>query len=136
MLPEMKPFPNAEGVLGTVLRLRGDWMPSNGQPTGSQQLESVQTMVWVFAGKIKSDCAPWWNVADARQHRQLLGWVKSDTRGKFSVSLPPGDYTLFAQYGDRLYLNLFDEDGNYRSVHVEPMQISEMSLVNTNDLTC
>jgi hypothetical protein len=70
-------------------------------------------------------------VVEAAAHPQWLGWVESDDRGQFRVGLPPGDYVLLAQYGDRLYLNSFQGDGHYTPVRVEAGKVSALDLVNT-----
>jgi hypothetical protein len=47
------------------------------------------------------------------------------------VELPPGEYTLLAQYDDNLYLNNFLGDGSYGTVQVSNSQTSNIKLINT-----
>ncbi|WAL60048.1 carboxypeptidase-like regulatory domain-containing protein [Thermocoleostomius sinensis] len=125
-----------QGIQGTVQRLTGDFMPRIGEPgigTRSPQarIEPVQTTVWIFTGRIPSHGSPRWAVSEAQQHPALLQQLETDANGQFSVALPPGEYTVFAQYEDELYLNGFLGDGSYATVEIEPGQTIEVLLENT-----
>jgi hypothetical protein len=125
-----------QGIQGTVQRLSGDFMPRIGEPgigdrSLQRRIEPVQTTVWIFSGRIPSQGSPRWSVSEARQHPALLQQVETDANGQFAVSLPPGEYTVFAQYEDELYLNGFLGDGSYATVQVEPGQTIELLLENT-----
>ena len=130
------PNPDEQGIQGTVQRLSGDFMPRMSAPgigTRSPQrtIEPVQTTVWIFAGRIPSQGSPRWAVSEARQHPALIQQVETDANGQFSVSLPAGEYTVLAQYDDELYRNGFWGDGSYATVQVEPGQMIEILLENT-----
>lgn len=119
----------AQGVSGLVLRLQGDQMPTVGGNRPSEP-EPVSTDVWVFSGRIQSK-GPRWSVAEASKHSNLVSRVRSNQQGQFFVSLPPGEYTLFAKYGSDLYLNSFSGDGSYTSVQVAQGKVTKTRLVNT-----
>ncbi|MBD2036172.1 hypothetical protein H6F76_14215 [Leptolyngbya sp. FACHB-321] len=121
-----------QGIQGVVQKLGGNQMPTVGS-TVANGPQPIQTTVWIFSGQISNPGSPQWPIAQARQHPSLLGWVKSDTKGVFSVGLPSGEYTLFAEYGANLYLNSFLGNANYQSVQVIKHQITELNLVNTED---
>ncbi len=131
--PTLKKMPlqnQHQGVSGMVTRIQGNQMPMVGRNNSSTAPSSVSTQVWIFSGRIPGK-GTHWSVSEAQKHPNLVTRVQSDDQGKFFVSLPPGEYTLFAQYGDNLYLNSFLGDGSYQSVQVSEGQITEMRLVNT-----
>lgn len=119
----------SQGISGFVVRLQGNQMPKVGSSRPRTEPEPISTDVWIFSGRIPSK-GPRWPVAEAR-HPNLVGRVRSDVQGKFFVGLPPGEYTLFAQYNSYLYLNSFLGDGSYKSVQVVQDKITETRLVNT-----
>lgn len=124
------PSPNeAQGVSGLVLRLQGNQMPTVGGNRLSEP-EPVSTDIWVFSGRIQSK-GPRWSIAEAIKHSKLVTRVHSNQQGQFFVSLPPGEYTLFAEYGSNLYLNSFSGDGSYTSVQVTQGKVTKTRLVNT-----
>lgn len=119
-----------QGVSGVVTRLQGNQMPMVGRSTSRTAPNPISTQVWIFSGRIPGR-GTHWSVSEAQKHPHLVTRVQSDDQGKFFVSLPPGEYTLFAQYDEMLYLNSFLGDGSYQSVQVSEGQITEMRLVNT-----
>lgn len=121
-----------QGVSGVVMRLQGNQMPMVGRNNSRTAPSPVSTQVWIFSGRIPGK-GTHWPVSEAHNHPNLVSRVQSDNQGKFFVSLPPGEYTLFAQYGDNLYLNSFVGDGSYASVQVKDGQITEIHLVNTEN---
>jgi hypothetical protein len=86
--------------------------------------EPVQTTVWIFSGRIPSP-GTHWLVAQAQNHPQLIKKISSDNKGNFFVELPPGEYTLLAQYDDNLYLNNFLGDGSYGTVQVRNLSTGQ-----------
>ncbi|MEA5572583.1 hypothetical protein [Calothrix sp. UHCC 0171] len=119
----------AQGVSGTVVRVTGNQMPSVGENRQRSQPQPVKTDVWIFSGRIpaKGTRIP---VTEAKQNFQLVTQVKTDKNGKFFVKLPPGEYTIFAQYGSDLYLNSFLGDGSFKTVQVTEGKMTETRLVN------
>lgn len=120
-----------QGVQGVVLSESGNQMPSPNQQRSESNL--VSTKVWIFSGKIMSPNCPRWSLEKAKQHPNLIGWTVSNSKGKFKVGLPPGEYTLLAEFGSDLYLNNFLGDGSYASVQVYPEKITEIQIVNTEN---
>lgn len=95
-----------------------------------QKPEAIATAVWIFTGAIAGE-SPHWSLSQASQHPQWRATVLSSNDGSFVVGLPPGDYTVFAQYGTELYLNAFSGYGRYQTVQVEPGQMTAVELVNS-----
>jgi len=130
-VPDLMQSVNAaepQGIQGTVLCWKGDQMPGVGDRAAAQP---VQTTVWIFTGRIPSTGSPRWAIGDAERQLRLVEKVESNTAGEFSVVLPPGEYTLLAQYGSDLYLNSFLGDGSFATVVVEPGQWTPVRLENT-----
>ena len=122
-----------QGIQGRVRRLSGNQMPSNTEQPVSGNIDFVQTTIWIFADRIPGNGAPQWSLAEAEQHPNLVRRVESDRHGHYAVDLPPGEYTVFAQYGDVLYLNAFQADGSYKTTEVVPNQVQELDLTNTEN---
>jgi hypothetical protein len=121
---------NSGGVTGAVVRVVGNQMPMIGEKTTTRKApESVKTTVWVFSGRIPAKGTRL-AISEAKQNFNLVTQVKTDDNGKFSVKLPPGEYTLFAQYGTDLYLNSFSGDGSFSAVQVSEGKMTELRLVN------
>ena len=122
-----------QGIVGTVQILSGNHMPSLSSGQNGQLTEPVSTKVWIFSSKVQSNFSPRWALAEAKQHPDLVGWVMSDTEGRFVVGLPVGEYTVLAQYEDDLYLNSFEDDGSYGLVEVTKNQTVEVDLINSEN---
>jgi len=132
------PQANQSGIRGNVVRLTGNHMPMIQDPAlnalSRSKSQRVQTHVWVFSGRIPGR-DPRWALSQAKKHPKLIGRVMSNAQGEFSVALPPGEYTVFAQYSSDLYLNSFIDDGIYATVQVKPAAITPIDLVNGENAT-
>ncbi|MBW4547107.1 MAG: hypothetical protein KME25_22105 [Symplocastrum torsivum CPER-KK1] len=130
----MPPSNQEQGVSGLVTRLQGNQMPMVGRSSPRTAPSPISTQVWIFSGRIKSQGTRW-SITEAEKHPNLVDRIRTDAEGKFFVSLPPGEYTLFAQDGSDLYLNSFLGDGSYATVQVNEGKITETRLVNTEGAT-
>lgn len=123
-------LPRSQGISGTVLRLSGDHQPTVDKIISRRKTEPIKTNVWIFAGRIPAS-GTHWPVAQAQGHPQLIKQIGSDDQGTFFVELPPGEYTLLAEYDDNLYLNSFLGDGAYGTVQVKAGEVVSIQLINT-----
>jgi len=99
-------------IVGTVIKMTGDFMPGPGTSKGKRAPLSVP--VWVFKGVVDPIDTP------DPKHPQLLTIVKSDAEGRYSVDLPgPGVYTVVAEINGKLYLNNYDGDGHWASIEMK-----------------
>jgi hypothetical protein len=129
---------NRQGIQGQVVQLNGNYMPTNISPEAvdqqaTNQTECVQTTVWIFSGRIPSTGSPRWPIAEAAEHPNLVGRVESDRNGYYSINLSAGEYTVFAQAGDSLYLNAFQGDGSFKSTEVVAGQFVQLDLIHTEN---
>ncbi len=115
---------------GIVTCLQGNQMPTVNRNNPRSEPSPVSTDVWIFSGRIPGK-GTHWPLSEAEKHPNLVARVRSDAQGEFFVSLAPGEYTVFAQYGSDLYLNLFMGEGSYGSVQVREGKVTETRLVNT-----
>lgn len=123
-----------QGIEGQVVALEGNFMPGpvvpGQRPGGTKKPLSVP--VHVFRGKIEVRERP------APKHPALVAVVKSDAKGSFRVPLPPGEYTVVAEIGGKLYLNIFEFDATTRksvwpTVNVEPKKWSRWVIEDTSN---
>jgi hypothetical protein len=121
-----------QGVRGAVTRITGNQMPSIGENRQRSKPQPVKTSVWVFSGRIPAKGTSL-SITEAKQNFKLVTQAKTDKNGKFFVKLPPGEYTIFAQYGNNLYLNSFLGDGSFKSVQVTEGKVTEIRLVNSEN---
>ncbi len=122
-----------QGIEGQVVALEGNFMPGPvvpGQvPGGTKKPLSVP--VHVFRGKIEVRERP------DPKHPALLAVVRSDKEGTYRAPLPPGEYTVVAEIGGKLYLNIFEFDAATRktvwpTVVVEPKKWSRWVIEDTS----
>lgn len=123
-----------QGIQGEVVQITGDQMPTIGTTKQRTPPQPVETTVWIFADTIPAT-SPRIPISQIQSQFQVLQKVKTDNQGRFFVELPPGKYTLFAQYGEDLYLNSFAGDGSYSTVEVMANQTSRVRLVNSETAT-
>jgi len=119
----------AQGVRGRVVKLKGNFMPGPGaRPGGTRTPLAVP--VHVFEGKVKPFAGP------NPKHPQFVKVVRAGADGAFRVALPPGEYTVVAEIGGRLYLNLVQTtpDGPaWGTVTVKPGQWSTVNIEDTSE---
>ncbi|NJL62603.1 MAG: hypothetical protein HC903_13235 [Methylacidiphilales bacterium] len=121
-----------QGVSGTVTRVTGNQMPTIGENRQRSKPQPVKTSVWVFSGRIPAKGTSL-SITEAKQNFKLVTQVRTDKNGKFFVKLPTGEYTIFAQYGNDLYLNSFLGDGSFKTVQVTEGEVTETRLVNSEN---
>jgi hypothetical protein len=96
-----------QGVTGVVVALKGNFMPGiGGRPGGSRTPLAVP--LHVFRGKLGP-----FEKLDAK-HPAPLKTVRASAKGEYRVALAPGEYTVVAEIGGKLYLNLQQMDQKTR----------------------
>lgn len=116
------------GIRGKVVWKAGNVMPGPDRPRASGQ--PVKREIHVYALTKMSEA----NTIDAggfydSVRTQLVKKVVSDAQGRFRVSLPPGQYSVFVKEPKGLWANLSDGEMNINPVAVKPGQFSTVTLV-------
>lgn len=114
-----------QGIKGQVFWLSGDQMPGPDKKRSPQQ-GIVREILFYEATKI----------AETKQDdnfftingKSPVGTVISQPNGDFSISLPPGKYSVFIKEQDKLFANLFDGDGCINCITVEPKKIAWLTI--------
>ena len=127
--------PDAQGVMGKVLALRGEGKPALGPlkprlapgPGGGPSLKAgpLSVPVHVFRGPLRPFTKP------NPKHHALVKTVRSDKQGNYRVALPPGVYTVVAQIRGKLYLTARRDDGHWATVTVHPGTWSTWNILHT-----
>jgi len=110
----------SQGICGTVVEKRGNYMPSPDSPRRNANGTPVVREVLVFPLLNMSQVETGENgfinsVRDVKPVKR----VKSGKDGKFCASLPVGQYSVLVQEPNGLYANLSDSQGNINPVSVE-----------------
>ncbi len=129
-----------QGIQGQVRYRQGNHLPQGGQGLNPRSaagwrsaipaISSIKT-VWIFAGRIAARGVRW-AVAEVQQYPGWVQQVTTDATGRFMVTLVPGDYTVFAQDGEDLYLNCFTGHGEYAWTPVRAGEMTTVDLVNSS----
>lgn len=109
-----------QGICGTVVEKRGNYMPSPDSPRSNPGGTPVVREVLIFAllnmGQVDAGENGFINsVRDAKP----VKIVKSGKDGTFCVSLPIGRYSVVVREPKGLYANLSDGQNNINPVQVE-----------------
>ncbi|MFM8314814.1 MAG: hypothetical protein ACKOA8_11060 [Deltaproteobacteria bacterium] len=115
---------------GRVERWSGNHMPTRGAITEASKTQPLQTKVYIFKGKVKSN-GPTLEFSSDTQ--KVFAVVNSDKNGSFKVQLPPGEYTVFAEIEGKLYKNSFDGLGNFSTVTMLDGKSSMENIIDSRE---
>ncbi len=125
----VKAQPVQQGIKGNVLLIEGNVMPSPNDTSYIRRVEGVPVEREIFIYKLT-------HMSDVVHKGSLLhqissekiGSYKTDTNGLFSISLPPGKYTLLVKEGDGFFVYKFDGKGNVGPVEVAPGTYTDLTI--------
>ena len=120
-------FGKKEGIKGYVYLVKGNQMPSPGEPPPLRQ--GLQTTVYVYeltnVNQVKRvEHSSFYSAINTK----LIKEIRSDKKGYFKVKLPPGDYSVFIRKDSLFYANLFDGNNNIAPVKVSKGKWVELEL--------
>jgi hypothetical protein len=119
-------IPSSETTLtGQVQKRVGNFMPERGNQSAHRDLSPLQTKLYIFKGKFPMEKGPFFA---PKKNQKAFAVIPSDASGRFSVQLPPGEYTIFLEVHGQLYSNSFDGDGNFSSIKVSPSKKNDVWL--------
>ncbi|ELR68935.1 hypothetical protein C900_05628 [Fulvivirga imtechensis AK7] len=114
-----------QGITGTVRWYEGNMMP--GPDTKTNEGQAVEREIHIYElvtmqaahreGELYKDVPS-----------KLVTTIMTDRSGNFSVSLPPGRYSLFTKEEDGLFANTFDGEGNINPVTVKEGKVTEVKI--------
>ena len=118
-----------EGITGMVTEQSGNQMPMKNAPKASPSFQGIQTTVFVYEPTHISQVNRLENsLVYTAIHTQLVASVETDSAGRFTISLPPGSYSLFVKQGKRYFANMFDTNNNISLFTVEEGKFTEVKL--------
>lgn len=130
LLQYCKPYqPEGQGITGTVTWVEGNQMPmvSESSDTPSKNVaKPVKRTVRVYPliqfEDLKVENGLYTAIAE-----KPLTEVETDEKGRYSVQLSPGRYSIFIVEESGLFANIFDGEGNVQPVTVKE---SEWTLLD------
>ena len=117
-----------QGIAGYILEEKGNRMPSPDRPLSAPK--GLKTQVFFYP------------VTDITQLTQLTtpglyqvistppqATTTTDSTGFFSVSLPPGTYSIFVKHREGFYANWFNEKNQVSPVEVLAHKVTTVKLI-------
>jgi hypothetical protein len=114
-----------EGITGKVLWFEGNQMPGPGSKNkpGKGVEREIHIYEVVKLSQVKKIDGFFSDV-----QTKLVARVSSLTDGSFSVTLPPGEYSVFTKEPSGLFANIFDGDGKVNPIRVDNNKFEEITL--------
>lgn len=114
-----------QGITGKVYLRQGNYMPSPGKKTGLGQ--PVSRVILVYQLTTREQARANGSYFDQIQSK-LIAKGQSDSKGDYSIALPPGKYSIFVADSNQLYANNIDGKGNINPVAVKKDSISNSDI--------
>ncbi len=119
---------------GRIIKWSGNFIPSRSSINKGSQKLPLETKLFIFKGKIKSNGTPHFNLSPLSA--KPFAVINSNKNGEFKTQLPPGEYTIFAEIeGGRLYRNSLDGDGFYSTTKIENGVNAIEDIIDSRDAT-
>jgi hypothetical protein len=114
--------PEGQGITGTITWIEGNQMPTisdSGSSDGRRPAQAVKRTIQIYPlikfSDLKLEDGLYTAVAT-----QPLQTIETDEKGKYSISLQPGRYSVLVVEEGGLFGNIFDGEGN-----VQPVTVTE-----------
>jgi hypothetical protein len=118
----------SQGICGDVRWLEGNQMPGPGVKMNSGK-PVVRELYIYNAVKPEQTTAGESPAFVGKVNAKLVKRIKTRRDGTFSVSLPPGLYSVFTMESDGLWANTFDSDGYINPVTVQPGEYTNIHIL-------
>ncbi len=116
-----------QGLTGKITELSGNQMPMADAPKPVPK--GILTTLYVYESTYRSQVQP---VGDAPIYTSIatkrVASVDTDSAGNYTISLPPGAYSVFVKLGDKFYANLFNEKYQIALFTVEEGKLTTANL--------
>ncbi|MHA4810871.1 hypothetical protein ACX0G9_22380 [Flavitalea flava] len=124
-LPVAEAAGGRQGIEGTVYIVSGNRMPSPDKK--NSPLRAVRSTVYVYeltniSQVVSSGQSSYYSAIQTR----LVKQADTDEKGRFSILLAPGKYSLFTKKGDLFYATRRDELNNISPVEVIPHKMTKV----------
>lgn len=116
-----------QGICGTVVVKRGNYMPSPDRPTPKGQPAEREVLIFLLLNMSQVDAGDN-GFIDSVGPAKPVKTVKSGKNGKFRVTLPVGKYSVLVREPEGLYANLFDDQNNIFPVNVQKNRQSDVKV--------
>jgi|694.fasta_scaffold03279_13 hypothetical protein len=117
-----------QGISGYILQEKGNRMPSPDKPASTPQ--GLKTMVFIHS---VTEVTQLTKLATPGLYQSVntpaVASATTDSTGYFSVSLPPGTYSIFVKYGEGFYANWFNEKNQVSPVEVLEQKVTKVKLI-------
>lgn len=119
--------PLKEGILGQLVWLEGNLMPTIGNDREIPKGQPVQREVLVYELTKTGEAAKEGHFYQNIQ-TELIQKVMSDKHGIFRLHLPPGKYSIFVKESEGLFANMFDGYGHIMPVEVFKDEVTPVTI--------
>ena len=116
-----------EGIYGRVKVRYGDWMP--GSTNGGEKPLACEVRAYEYftlddiGGYRHADYSP------EQISKTLVASTNSDSKGRYQLSLPPGQYSVVLMDGDMCQITSVDDKGGICPVTVTADKTTECNLI-------
>ena len=116
-----------EGIYGRVKVRYGDWMP--GSTNGGEKPLTCEVRAYEYftlddiGGYRHADYSP------EQISKTLVASTNSDSKGRYQLSLPPGQYSVVLMDGDMCQITSVDDKGGICPVTVTADKTTECNLI-------
>ena len=120
-----------QGILGEIRWIEGNVMPTAEDTSyiNKTEGEPVKRVIYIYKAIKRDEAKPYDGVFYTDIKTELIRKIKSNTQGKFQVSLPPGKYSLFVKEKGGLFANTFDGENYINPVTVQPEKFTEIQIL-------
>ncbi|WP_338874235.1 hypothetical protein WBJ53_01260 [Spirosoma sp. SC4-14] len=120
-----------QGICGTVVVKRGNFMPGPGAPKASGSPVERDVLIFPLLNMNQVDAGDNGFINSVGESKPIKT-VKSDKNGKFCVSLPAGRYSVIVREPKGLYANSFDAQNNIFPVTVQKQKQTTIKVEITH----
>ena len=128
LLAAFKPFTLAkQGIEGTIYKVSGNMMPGPGANKSTPKGTKATLYIFELTNAnqvVRQEQSAFYTSIKSK----LVKKVDSNSKGRFSVQLPPGRYSLFVKKDSLYYANLYDDKNNIFPVEVLPKKMTKVEF--------
>ena len=126
---------SGQGLIGEVRWVEGNLMPTIGDTTYAERAMGIpiERELFVFMAVTNENTIGAGGTFYKSIQSELVSKVRTDRKGGFKVSLPPGKYSIFVKEEDGFFANSFDGENYINPVTIHANKFTEIQiLVNYN----